>query len=210
MSRKQAKRKRGRPPRQLEPRRTEILQAAVGLFGKAGLHETDMQTIADKLGLAKGTLYLYFPSKRELYSQALRFAMASLAEAIEAEGGQHNGPVGKLHGVVLAYLEFFRGNPRLAELILRQRGEAAADARHAYMEAFQAHAHRLESIFQDGIAAGVLRPMSVEQAARVFADLLYGVLFSVTQKGPEDQVDVDPHLVADLMLNGIVREGGII
>ena len=200
-------RKRGRPPRQMEPRRTEILQAAVELFGKTGLHETDMQTIADRLGLAKGTLYLYFSTKRDLYVRALHFAMESLAGAIEAEVGRHADPVEKLRGVVQAYLGFFRANPHLAELILRQRGEAAADARHAYMEAFQAHVHRLEDIFKQGIASEIFRPLPAAAAARIFADLLYGGLLSATHQGPEGESGIDLSLVSDLMLNGILKKG---
>src|SRR5438132_597738 len=48
----------------------EILEAAAELFAKHGYADTDTQLLADKLGIGKGTLYRYFPSKRELFLAA--------------------------------------------------------------------------------------------------------------------------------------------
>lgn len=46
-----------------EQRRADILDAAVRLFGVRGFNETTVEEIAEAAGVAKGTIYLYFPSK---------------------------------------------------------------------------------------------------------------------------------------------------
>jgi len=48
-------------------REAEILDAAEILFAERGFHGTAMSSIAERAGLATGTLYLYFRSKEELY-----------------------------------------------------------------------------------------------------------------------------------------------
>ncbi len=49
-----------------DERKTQILNAAEGVFTKRGFNEARMDDIAEKTGLSKGTLYLYFKSKDDL------------------------------------------------------------------------------------------------------------------------------------------------
>ncbi|MBN2275968.1 MAG: TetR/AcrR family transcriptional regulator [Bacteroidales bacterium] len=56
-----------RKEREKEQRRNDILDAAERVFFKKGLEQATMDDIANKAELSKGTLYLYFKSKEELY-----------------------------------------------------------------------------------------------------------------------------------------------
>lgn len=49
-----------------EERRREILDAALKLFGERGFAETTMEEVANAAGVAKGTIYIYFPSKEHI------------------------------------------------------------------------------------------------------------------------------------------------
>jgi AcrR family transcriptional regulator len=63
-----------------ELRRSEILAAATKLFGNRGFDATLMDEIAKVAGLAKGTLYLYFKSKDDIYQAVVRQALAEVDE----------------------------------------------------------------------------------------------------------------------------------
>ena len=52
-------------------RQEEILEAAATLFAECGYSDADTQTLADRLGVGKGTIYRYFPSKQELFLAAV-------------------------------------------------------------------------------------------------------------------------------------------
>lgn len=52
--------------------RSEILNKSSLLFTKKGFHFTSMQQIADSCGIAKGTLYKFFPSKDELFIEVFQ------------------------------------------------------------------------------------------------------------------------------------------
>jgi len=56
----------------VESRREEILAAAIRLWGERGFDATSMAAIAREVGLTKGTLYLYYPSKLALLDEVLR------------------------------------------------------------------------------------------------------------------------------------------
>src|SRR4249919_3784848 len=66
-----------------EFREAEILQAARQVFARRGFADASMEDIAQVAGLAKGTLYLYYDSKRELYRAALRAGLVELCDALE-------------------------------------------------------------------------------------------------------------------------------
>jgi len=69
---------------QKEQRRSAILRAAARLFAKRGYADTGMQEIAERAGLAVGTLYNYFPSKPEIVLALVERDVASSLAAGEA------------------------------------------------------------------------------------------------------------------------------
>ena len=106
-----SERKAGRPPNEAmrEQRREEILAAAVRLFAERGYAEADTQVLADMLGVGKGTLYRYFPSKRELFLAAVDGAMRKLKAAVDEaiEGDRGTGGADRRGNAGLS--DFFRG-----------------------------------------------------------------------------------------------------
>jgi AcrR family transcriptional regulator len=78
-----------------EARRNEILARADELFKAKDLSEIKMADLAADLGLAKGTLYLYFPSKESLFlallSDRLDSVLDGLGEALSAAQGDAQG-----------------------------------------------------------------------------------------------------------------------
>ncbi|WP_249897972.1 TetR/AcrR family transcriptional regulator [Paenibacillus sp. PK3_47] len=55
-----------------ERKHNAILDAAYELFGSGGFYETKMSEVAERAGIAKGTVYLYFKSKEDLFMAVTR------------------------------------------------------------------------------------------------------------------------------------------
>src|SRR5262245_51885179 len=102
-------RKRGRPARpELHVRRTEeILAAAARLFAERGFADADTQELADRLEIGKGTLYRYFPSKRELFLAAADLGMRRLGEMIDESTATAVDPLESMSLGIQTYLAFF-------------------------------------------------------------------------------------------------------
>lgn len=62
---------------------TGILDAAFRLFGTKGFYETKMSEIADEAGIAKGTLYLYFTSKEQLFTAVTKRDFGAFLEELD-------------------------------------------------------------------------------------------------------------------------------
>src|SRR6478752_8643248 len=62
----------GRRERRKEARPGELLDAALDLFVEKGFAATRAEEVAARAGVSKGTLFLYFPSKEELFKAVVR------------------------------------------------------------------------------------------------------------------------------------------
>jgi AcrR family transcriptional regulator len=69
----------------LEFRRSEILSAATKVFGSKGFEGTRMEDIAAEADLAKGTVYVYFQSKDEIYEAVVEQVLAEILALTELQ-----------------------------------------------------------------------------------------------------------------------------
>src|SRR5437016_4831172 len=117
-------RKPGRPrDPELEARRkAQILDTAAKVFAGIGFAATDVQVIADRIGVGKGTVYRYFPTKEALFLAAVERGLqeltAEMDRALESPAGD---PVEQTRRVIGTYLGFFARRPEMAELFIQER-----------------------------------------------------------------------------------------
>jgi AcrR family transcriptional regulator len=64
-------------------KKSKILEASLELFGKRGYFETDVDSIAKKANVGKGTIYLYFKNKKELFISTINYAINNCNEEIK-------------------------------------------------------------------------------------------------------------------------------
>ena len=122
--------------------RDRLLAAARELIEEGGYASAPVAAIAERAGVAAGTLYRHFPSKAELFLEVFRVvcageerAMSSAADAVGAEAGA----VGRLEAVLTTFAERALRNPRLAWTLLAEPVDQLVDAeRLAYRERYAA------------------------------------------------------------------------
>lgn len=95
-----------RKEREREQRRHEILKAAQRVFFRHGFDKTSMEMVAEECQLAKGTLYLYFKSKEELYVSLVQDGIEILDAMMAREIEKRLPHDEKLLAMVRSYFEF--------------------------------------------------------------------------------------------------------
>jgi AcrR family transcriptional regulator len=173
-------RKRGRPKVEglTERRREEILAAATRIFARRGFPGTDLQLVAEDLGVGKGTVYRYFPSKEALFLAAADRGMTLLRRRVDAEAAKTSDPLEKIVRASQEYLRFFHERPEIVELFVQERAEFRDRKQHTYFAHRDQNIHPWHALFRRLIAEGLVRDMPVEQIADVFNDALYGAIFT--------------------------------
>lgn len=159
-------------------REEEILEAAAILFAECGYSKADTQTLADRLGVGKGTIYRYFPSKRELFLSAVDRLMRQLHESITAAITKIEDPIYGMLQAINAYLKFFSDRPELVELLIQERAYFKDRAKPTFIEHREKFIEQWREKFQDLVAGGRVREMPFEKFNDVMSDLLYGTMFT--------------------------------
>src|SRR6185312_14998593 len=77
--------------RRKQARPGEILDAALKVFAEKGFAAARMEDIAKRAGVTKGTIYLYFPSKEEVFKQLVREAVGTTLGTITADVATYEG-----------------------------------------------------------------------------------------------------------------------
>ncbi len=100
-----------RKEREREQRRNDIIDAAESVFFSKGVDLATMDEVAEAAELSKGTLYLYFKSKMELYMAVSERGMAILGDMFEEVLGLPVNGHEKLRKIGLAYFEYAKNYP---------------------------------------------------------------------------------------------------
>jgi AcrR family transcriptional regulator len=154
-----------------EEKRQKILAAAAELFATQPFHKVLLSDVAEAAGVGKGTLYVYFKSKEDLYfslfSQGFSKLLASVRQRIAAEP---NDAMTRLECVIGEYVSFAVQNPQLFELLgsdASERPERVQNRRELVT--------LIESLIREGITQGQFDDSHPELTARYIAALLRSV-----------------------------------
>lgn len=187
-------------------RREEILDAAVKLFARHGYAETDTQLLADELGVGKGTLYRYFPSKRELFLAAADRVMRRMRERIDASIEGIDEPLERMAAAIRAYLAFFAEHPEFVELLMQERAQFKDRSKPTYFVHREANLQRWRDLYRSLMDQGRLRTMPVERITDVLSNLVYGTMFTNYFIGSGTPPEQQARDILDIVFHGILSD----
>jgi AcrR family transcriptional regulator len=162
-----------------EVRRCAIIAAAAQLFAELGYSQCEMDRLAATLKIAKGTLYLYFTSKEELFCACVDDGMRRLQTTLHAVAAAEEDPLDKIAAGIFAYLKFFDEHSYYAELLIQERAIFRNRKRPSYFEHRDSNRGVWRTLYQDLMAAGRIRnDLPVERILDTIGNLLYGSMFT--------------------------------
>lgn len=175
-----SKRGPGRPRNieRIDQKKCEILKVSTDLFADKGFKNTDVQEIADRLGVAKGTVYHYFGSKEKLFLASVDSGMEKMTEFINSSVEEIGDPIEKIAGAIKSYLVFFDKNPQLIELIVQERAEFKDRKKPTYMVHREKNVKPWNELFESLSSSGRLRKIDAKQTTLTISNLLYGTIFT--------------------------------
>ena len=184
-------------------RREQILAEATKLFAASGFSNTEVQTIADHLGIGKGTVYRYFPSKRDMFMAAVDRGIRLLGASVNEASGTHGEPLARIFNAIRAYLAFFDAHPEIVELLIQERAEFRDRQTPTYFSHKEQSIGQWHRLLRDLMDRGTIRALPEEVVADYISDLLYGMVFTKYFSGREKPLSDQADQVIDLILRGI-------
>ncbi|MBV8666498.1 MAG: TetR/AcrR family transcriptional regulator [Burkholderiaceae bacterium] len=162
----------GRWERRKEARPQELLAAALDLLVERGYATTRLDDVAAKAGVSKGTLYLYFANKEELFKAVVREHIVPAIGRAEQTIEQYQGSSRNLLQEILLGRWEQVGNTKLSgimKLIVAESGNFPEIAKFYHDEVILRGNALITKAIQRGVESGEFHQIDAVQATQVIA-----------------------------------------
>jgi len=145
-----------RREREKERRRNEILDAAEKVFFSKGINGATMDDVAETAELSKGTLYLYFQNKRDLYLGISMRALELLLRHFQQAVVRHDNGMEKMRAIGEAYIDYVKRYPDYFNTIIQYESEEILNIRDDdFTSACHRLGHQVMEVLADAIRTGM-------------------------------------------------------
>ena len=198
--------------RRKQARPGELLDAALDLFVEKGFAATRSEEVALRAGVSKGTLFLYFPSKQELFKAVVRENIVRLQTEGLEEVARFEGPSAQLlEHLVLEWWRRYGATKAsgISKLVMSESSNFPELARFFQDEVVTPGHALVRSVLQRGISRGEFRRVDLDMSVH---SVLAPLLFLVTWKHsmapccpPAQQIDPETFLRhhTELLVRGL-------
>ena len=189
-----------------EFRTAELLEAARSVFARKGFHAATVEEIASAAGVAKGTVYLYYKSKQDVYWGALEHGITELHNEIQTQLSQEETPAKKVRAFIAIKIRYFEANRDFFKIYFSELGSGfshPAQMPPRFEEMYIQQARLLEAVLQQGIQSGTIREVRADTAAVAISDLIRGIIVQRLLGWSTKDVESDVNFVFDLVWRGI-------
>ncbi|MEV4436388.1 TetR/AcrR family transcriptional regulator [Streptomyces sp. NPDC049585] len=188
--------------------RRRLFEAAVTLIAEQGFSSTTVDEIAERAGVAKGTVYYNFASKTVLFEELLRHGIELLTDSLQAaadDTAERGGSrVDALDAMIRAGLDFITRYPALMQLYVAELWRTNRAWQSTLMHVRRKAIAVIESVLRDAVAGGEL---SEELDVPLTASALFGMVLVAALDWqsfqPERSID-EVHSALSRLLQGRV------
>lgn len=166
--------------RRKDARPQELLDAALALFVEKGFAATRSEEVAARAGVAKGTLYRYYPSKDELFKAVVRENLSVHLVESAAQAAQHEGSIAELLGHLMQawWAKVGQGKAGVVCKIMMVEARSFPELARFYVdEVITPTQNLVGGLVERGIRRGEFRAVPVEATVHLLiAPLLHMML----------------------------------
>ncbi len=181
-----------------------ILCAALQVFAEQGFAAADVQQIADRVGIGKGTVYRQFGNKECLFLAAARHAHEFLVEAVEEASREIECPLEKMRSAMYAFLRFFDDHPEVVELLIQERAHFRGVQKPTFFENRKDKQDAWAEVFRRMIREGKMRDLPVLQVEEAITKFLFGIMFVNYFAGREKPLAQQCDEIFDVLFHGLL------
>jgi len=166
-------------------KRDTILRVAAKMFAKDGYAGTDVQAIADRAGVGKGTIYRYFDDKKGLFLSVSDMVMRGLRDHILSALGGEVKAIDQIRSGVQRYLAYFQRYPHYIDILMIERATFRGTIKATHFVYRDANIGGLEKLLKAAVSEGSLRRLDAVAVAAALDNLCYGTAVShaLSKKG---------------------------
>jgi TetR/AcrR family transcriptional regulator len=203
-----------RRERRKQARPGELLQAALDLFVEKGFAATRAEEVAARAGVSKGTLFLYFPSKEELFKAVVLENIAGRVREGFEELRSFTGPTAELvPHLMLQWWQRYGATQAagISKLMMSEATNFPDLARFYQQEVVQPGRELIRQVLERGVKSGEFRQVDLDYAVyAVLAPIMFLIMWKYSlglccplseSINPETYLRVQ----ADIVVHGLLK-----
>ncbi len=193
-------RRRERLPR--DERVAEIMRAARQVFCSKGFEAASTAEIAERAGVVEGTLYRYFPTKRDLLIKVVEAFYEDIFSDYEAQLQGVRGTWNRLRFMIWKHLSVMHKDPDMCRLIVHELRPWPQYRQSSIFTLNQRYTQSTLAVVREGIASGEFRD---DVPLRIVRDMIFGGAEHHTWAHLRDEGEFSPDAAADAITNMIYQ-----
>ncbi len=190
-------------------RKNALLEAARRVFGQAGFEAATIDEIARAAGVAKGTVYLYYRSKRSIYWAALHEGIVELDTLTSSRVRSAATLRDAIREFILTKVEYFDERREFFRIYVREMSGQVVRPAYGHTDfkpLYQRQLRLLQSVLGSANARGEIRSVDRAQVAGAIVDLTRGLVTRRLMKQRRRAAAADVDSVVDLLWRGLRRK----
>ena len=166
-----------------DKRKHEILQKSLDVFIDEGYEDATFQKIADRCGITRTTLYIYFKNKHEIFLGSIKELLAELEENILGilKSNQHSAEK-MLRDVLMAITDACENNKKLFSVLLNylmQLKKSGVDTNERVRRRVIKLRHVLSTVLIKGIRNDEFREINVKDVNEILYSMIEASIFRI-------------------------------
>ena len=141
-------------------REESILQAAAACFGEQGYRATTLETVAERLGISRVTLYRYCPSKEELLIRVFERSIAIFQRGLQQICSQEIPPEEKVRQIISHQVRLMADHRNFLSVFFSEEIHLPPEMAQRARAERRAYDALIEEVIREGVAAGRFAPLS--------------------------------------------------
>ncbi|MBB2750646.1 UNVERIFIED_ORG: AcrR family transcriptional regulator [Rhizobium aethiopicum] len=190
----------------------QILDAAFEEFVKCGFAGTRVEDIADRVGVTKGTVYVYFETKEKLFEAMINHFSVPFQELVAIADRLSGSSAEKLASILGLFYDRIpedRATRELTRLVISE-GQRFPDLIDRHHDQFIAPIiAKIDALILEGVASGEFRPVPVEFSDIVVAPILTTTVLRLIfddRRVPTPNKEAFLRTYFDLLFNGLLAK----
>ncbi len=189
-----------------EFRMAELVAAARKVFSERGFHNATMEEIAQLAGVAKGTIYLYYPSKQAAYWAAMEQGILGMLEATRRTMEAAASAEAKIRTFIECKINYCEQNRDFFKIYYSEFGHSLSQPlrlRKQFRELYAQQAQIVKEVIEEGIRKQEIRPVPTESAAYAICDLTRSAAIHRVLGGDKGELPDAVNFIFDLVWKGL-------
>ena len=187
-------------------REKQIYKAALKVFSKYGYYKADVDLIAQKAKIGKGTVYRYFESKKNLFISLVEWGLGKLKDEILTNIEGIDDEIEKINTALEVYFNFYKSQKGFYRVLIYEKYNFMDEIARKFKETYFAHLHIIENIFQQGIQKGIFKNIETKNTSIALMGMTDALLFKWLFVNKSSCFEDELSALKEIFFNGILVE----